>query len=760
MTFPINFNAIWDGTVWNGMIGIGGGSGGTVNAIEVEKAVQNVLYVGGLFNEVSNLPVNNIATYDGTSWGTLGNGVGGEVYDIEDNFDPFANFQVVGGDFSIVFDDDSAAVVVNNVAIWNGQWMPLGQGVNGVVTAVLPKVSYFNGSYYGGIVVAGNFTEAKNLNGTTVQVNSIAWWDWETNEWAKIGDGVTGGSKLIRSITEGTSRYYPVSQPNFYIGGEFTGGINTNQSVVNSSNILFWNNNSDEWESVGQGVDDQVYVVTLADPTSFGVPLDEQVFVFVGGEFQNSINPGGSSIETKYISIWNQFSQQWLPVGGGVDNIVYTISSNGVVGGEFTTGYLGQTASVNLNHIGKISLSTVITGAGPLIWSQLGLNATNDVVRAIEPVGLCRQAGENLYVGGDFTQAGYFPANLLARWYFGYTPCYSGVNLVAGGSGGGGMGGNIGVAISGQVCTDLMTNSLFGETLMIDSLEFKENFLLDSLWIQRYFDLSIFPAGNPGNPFVSFDSLFIQSNFPGTMIFTGVEDTSLYVPNPDGRSISANVIVKNYNFDELQPGNVELIFANAVTDAPAVDIFIQGGAQLAADIPFGEFADQISLSPGNYTLDVKRNDNGQLIESFDIDISSNADQFNLLLLSGFVDPSSNQNGPPMSLDIYETGMSTILVGLEEDESEPTAPEKFSLLQNYPNPFNPTTKISWQSPHGSHQTIKIYDMLGREVATLVDEFKPAGSYEVEFDASSLTSGVYFYRIQAGNFSEIKKMVLLH
>ncbi|MBK7629451.1 MAG: T9SS type A sorting domain-containing protein [Ignavibacteriales bacterium] len=87
------------------------------------------------------------------------------------------------------------------------------------------------------------------------------------------------------------------------------------------------------------------------------------------------------------------------------------------------------------------------------------------------------------------------------------------------------------------------------------------------------------------------------------------------------------------------------------------------------------------------------------------------------------------------------------------------PENFSLLQNYPNPFNPNTKISWQSPVSGHQTLKVYDVLGNEVATLVNEYKSAGSYEVEFNASSLSSGIYFYRLNAGSFVQTKKMILI-
>lgn len=84
---------------------------------------------------------------------------------------------------------------------------------------------------------------------------------------------------------------------------------------------------------------------------------------------------------------------------------------------------------------------------------------------------------------------------------------------------------------------------------------------------------------------------------------------------------------------------------------------------------------------------------------------------------------------------------------------------FRLYQNYPNPFNPTTKITWQSPVAGLQTIKVFDILGKEIATLINEYKPAGRYEVQFEGDGLPSGIYLYKIQASKFSEVKKMVLL-
>jgi len=89
----------------------------------------------------------------------------------------------------------------------------------------------------------------------------------------------------------------------------------------------------------------------------------------------------------------------------------------------------------------------------------------------------------------------------------------------------------------------------------------------------------------------------------------------------------------------------------------------------------------------------------------------------------------------------------------------TIPNYYSLKQNYPNPFNPSTKISYTIPKAGDVQLKVYDMLGREVATLVNETKQPGIYAVDFNASNLASGIYFYRIQSGDFTAVKKMVLV-
>ena len=93
------------------------------------------------------------------------------------------------------------------------------------------------------------------------------------------------------------------------------------------------------------------------------------------------------------------------------------------------------------------------------------------------------------------------------------------------------------------------------------------------------------------------------------------------------------------------------------------------------------------------------------------------------------------------------------------ETKQELPTEFTLYQNYPNPFNPTTTIQFSIPSPQFVTIKVYDILGREITKLVDEYKQAGTYSVNFNAKGLSSGLYFYNLRAGNYSSAQKMILI-
>jgi plastocyanin len=114
---------------------------------------------------------------------------------------------------------------------------------------------------------------------------------------------------------------------------------------------------------------------------------------------------------------------------------------------------------------------------------------------------------------------------------------------------------------------------------------------------------------------------------------------------------------------------------------------------------------------------------------------------------------------PYHCAIHLSMRDTIRVDATSIGDEPSAPNKFELSQNYPNPFNAQTTISFNLPNQAHVRIQIYDVLGRQISTLLDEDRPAGDNEVIWDAENATSGIYFYKIQTNNLTDTKRMVLL-
>jgi hypothetical protein len=123
--------------------------------------------------------------------------------------------------------------------------------------------------------------------------------------------------------------------------------------------------------------------------------------------------------------------------------------------------------------------------------------------------------------------------------------------------------------------------------------------------------------------------------------------------------------------------------------------------------------------------------------------------------------TNGPNGCFVGWSVASAGNITKLVGVPVGIviNNNEIPDNYSLLQNYPNPFNPTTNIKFSLPNTGLVKLVVFDVLGREVATLVNEVKSAGNYTADFDASTLSSGVYFYRLESGNFTETKKMLLV-
>lgn len=177
---------------------------------------------------------------------------------------------------------------------------------------------------------------------------------------------------------------------------------------------------------------------------------------------------------------------------------------------------------------------------------------------------------------------------------------------------------------------------------------------------------------------------------------------------------------------------------------------------------YSDVSKWLTLTNGLSKTDAGPNDISTVISAGPYELKANSTLTVAFSISAGIDLTSLKTSVVNSREKYNSVVTNIL------DEEPELPTQFSLSQNYPNPFNPATTIKYSIPNNVNReseavSLVVYNTLGQEVATLVNQIQKAGSYEIKFDASSaqsgLTSGVYFYKIQAGSFSDIRKMILL-
>ena len=140
-----------------------------------------------------------------------------------------------------------------------------------------------------------------------------------------------------------------------------------------------------------------------------------------------------------------------------------------------------------------------------------------------------------------------------------------------------------------------------------------------------------------------------------------------------------------------------------------------------------------------------------------IDWQSGNTNVKSLVGQSFVGFTKQSNVQVISGFLADTLIKSSTVGLNDEQEY--LPKNYSLSQNYPNPFNPSTSIQYAISSRQFVTLKVYDVLGSEITTLIKEEKLAGVYQIKWDASSLSSGVYFYQLRAGEFVQTRKMILL-
>lgn len=257
-----------------------------------------------------------------------------------------------------------------------------------------------------------------------------------------------------------------------------------------------------------------------------------------------------------------------------------------------------------------------------------------------------------------------------------------------------------------------------------------------------------------------------------------------FAANPDGADIGFNLFaVDGIREKAWLNSGVNVIVFHGATDAPTVDVYAKIGPfnyRAVNDLSYGEFSTYKSLFAKEYTLSVTSGNSTSVVAAFQADLTGLRGGAAVVFASGFLNPATNNNGPAFGL--YAALPNGAVVALPaaspspmvtiDDETEltearieqferqtPVLPSDFALNQNYPNPFNPTTTISFALPKAAPVTLTVYNVIGQEVARLVDGPLPAGPHQVTFDAVNMASGIYFYRLQTDGFSEQRKMVLM-
>jgi len=268
----------------------------------------------------------------------------------------------------------------------------------------------------------------------------------------------------------------------------------------------------------------------------------------------------------------------------------------------------------------------------------------------------------------------------------------------------------------------------------------------------------------PGDIIADFD-VVLEPNQRYVAIANGVLSPGSFDPNPDGRDIAFTLFARDNMREYVHFGLVRVIAFHGATDAPGVDIFLRRSwftRRLADDLYYGDFSDYELFLPADFEVVVTlAGDNSAVVATYDAPLSAASGKGVTVFASGFL---NDAQGPAFGLfaalpDGTVLELPSAKGGSRDDEFELEIPREFALRQNQPNPFNPVTTISFALPEEQDVRIDVYSANGRLVRTIIDEPRRAGVHSVSFKADNLPSGVYFYRIQAGPHTDMKKMTIL-
>jgi len=669
----------------------------------------------------------------------------------------------------------SALIVLLNTAFVFSQaftWQPLGEassnnnGTNGNVYAVT--------SYNGKIIVGGLFTQAGGPGG--VSASNIAEFDPVTSTWSSLGSGINGevhaltvrGGELIAGglfTTAGGSSANNVARWNgttwqslgtgngtngevdalIVFGGDLiAGGEFSNAGGVGAQNIARWNGSA--WFTLAAGFDDNVHGLTIFQgnlvaggrfDNSGSTPIskvarwngttwssfnsdqfDDRVFavgvynneLYVGGRFENV-----GSLNAANIVKWT--GSAWAGVGGGVDREVEAFEvykGSLIVAGNFRVAgnslFVDRIASWNGS-----SWSRMLTGMNDRVNGLYTFNSTDTV----------------LYAVGEFSSAGGKWSSHTAKWGSFTTSSVSGTVKFAD------DGSNVTSGKVKIVRYDVVTR----EVIAVDSADVVNGTY--SLPRVPRFDQDLRVIVFPDDELDGGADPYVPTYHPSTLEWLNAQ---VVIPINNQTNINIGVIRKG-SLLQNTPAAANISGYVYLNILPPANNLIVGFPYLNSSVLYLKkdtsivqyaFSNDLQeysltgLSAGTYTLSVVRL--GYESETRTIVLGAT----NLDTVNFYLDTLN-----PIGITSINT----------------TVPKGYSLEQNYPNPFNPVTNIRIKMPKEGFVKLIVYDVTGREAAILVNETLRAGEYNVDFNAGSLPSGVYFYRLLTKDFSETKKMVLV-
>ena len=520
----------------------------------------------------------------------------------------------------------------------------------------------------------------------------------ETIEWFTLGDGLSSTSKAVAVLNN-----------DIYVGGLFAlaGGTLAN-------NIAKWDGSS--WSTLSSGLNGEVNAIAVIGND-----------VYVAGFFSMA-----GSVPVNNIAKWD--GSNWSALGQGVNELVLCLAVSGtdLYAGGFFTMAGGDTANriakwdgvswsplgsgIN-NEVNAIAVSGNDVYAGGIFniaggnnvtslakwdgnnWADVG-GGVNGIVRAISVVG------NNVYVGGVFTMVGGSVPGRIARWD-------------------GSAWHTLGDGVDGSVFSikqsenDLYVGGMFTTAGNLPANRIAKFNIINSTWS---------PIGNGATG--SVDAMAIQSS-TGSMVIGGAFGQV-------GNNMQANYVARFT--DSENPLPVELISFTAFQKENKVNL-----------------SWATSTETNNRGFEILRfaqdNNNGwqkiEFVQGYGTTTESKhytfADDNLTIGIYSYRLKQVDYDGTFSYSDIIDVDFKGVI--------------GFTLEQNYPNPFNPLTTIRYSLPSEGSVELTVFDVFGSKIETLINQRQPAGNYSIDFNASHLSSGIYFYRLSAGNLSQTKKLILL-